>query len=207
LHEELKEVRKMNRKMTFLVIALVSTILPAVAVADVMITGNVSIQGTANSNVFYLTPGPNFQAADGSIAWNHYNHYTTNNHYMGDLKFAEVSNQTTFIINVMEIVFNPNTPAGMFYLNSTVGSPFTTDSVMYLSLAPMTFGDFSYSGLPGATPTVLNPGITAFPLDSAQSYSTPVDGSTIIYIGFFTPGYNVNTLTGELFLTGTYVSG
>ncbi len=189
--------------MTFLVIALVSTILPAVAVADVMITGNVSIQGTANSNVFYLTPGPNFQAADGSIAWNHY----SSGQYMGDLKFAEVSNQTTFIINVMEIVFNPNTPSGMFYLNSTVSSAFTAGSVMYLSLAPMTFGDFSYSGLPGETPTVLNPGITTFPLDSAQSYSTPVDGSTVIYIGFFTPGYNGNILTGELFLTGTYVSG
>ncbi len=193
----------MNRKMTFLVIALVSTILPAVAVADVMITGNVSIQGTANSNVFYLTPGPNFQTADGSIAWNHY----TSGQYMGDLKFAEVSNQTTFIINVMEIVFNPNTPAGMFYLNSTVSSAFTAGSVMYLSLAPMTFGDFSYSGLPGASPSVLNPGITTFALDSAQSYSTPVDGSTVIYIGFFTPGYGSAPPTGELFLTGTYVSG
>ncbi len=193
----------MNRKMTFLVIALISTILPAVAVADVMITGNVAVNGTANSNVFYLTPGSNFQAADGSIAWNHY----TSGQYMGDLKFAEVSNQTTFIINVMEIVFNPNTPAGMFYLNSTISSAFTAGSVMYLSLSPMSFGDFSYSGLPGATPTIVNPAVTAFPLDSAQSYSTPVDGSTIIYIGFFTPGYNGNTLTGELFLTGTYVSG
>ncbi len=193
----------MNRKMTFLVIALVSTILPAVAVADVMITGNVSINGTANSNVFYLTPGPNFQAADGSISWNHY----SSGQYMGDLKFAEVSNQTTFIINVMEIVFNPNTPAGMFYLNSSISSAFTTGSVMYHSLSPMSFGDFSYSGLPGATPTIVNPAVTAFPLDSAQSYSTAVDGSTIIYIGFFTPGYNGNTLTGEIVLTGVYVSG
>lgn len=193
----------MNRKITLLVVALVSTILPAVAVADVMITGNVSIYGTSNSNVFYLTPGPNFQAADGSIAWNHY----SSGPYMGDLKFAEVSNQTTFIINVMKIVFNTNAPAGMFYLNSTVGSPFTAGSVMYLSLAQMTYSDFSYSGLPGATPNVVNPGVTSFPLNSAQSFSTPVDGSTVIYIGFFTPGYNGASLTGELFLTGTYVSG
>lgn len=193
----------MNKKMTFLIIALVSTILPAVAVADVMITGNVGINGTSNTAVFYLTPGPNYQTADGSIAWNHY----SAGQYMGDLKFAEVSNQTTFIINVMEIVFNPSTPSGMFYLNSTISSAFTPGSVMYLSLSPMSFSDFSYSGLPGAVPAITNPAVTAFPLDSAQSYSTPVDGSTIIYIGFFTPGYNGNILTGEIFLTGTYVSG
>lgn len=193
----------MNKKMTFLIVALVSTILPAVAVADVMISGNVGINGTANTPVFYLTPGPNFQTADGSIAWNHY----TSGNYMGDLKFAEVSNQTTFIINVMKIVFNPNTPSGMFYLNSTISSAFTAGSVMYLSLAPMSYSDFSYSGLPGAVPSITNPAVTAFPLDSAQSYSTPVDGSTVIYIGFFTPGYNGFVLTGEITLTGTYVAG
>lgn len=188
--------------MTFLIVALVSTILPAVAVADVMITGNVGINGTANHATFYLTEGPNFETADGSIAWNHY----SSGAFMGDLKFAEVSNQTTFIINVMEIVFASGAPSGMFYLNSTIGSAFVPGSVMYLSLTPMSFSDFSYSGLPGDVPTVTSPAVTAFPLDSTQSYSTPVSGGTIIYIGFFTPAYNGNELTGELILTGTYIA-
>lgn len=192
----------MNRKLTFLLVALVATIMPAVAIADVMITGNVGINGTSNTNTFYLTPGSNFQAADGSVSWSAY----TSGHTMGELKFGQVSNQTTFIINVMEIHFVSSAPSGMFYLNSTVSSSFVPGSVMYLSLAPMSFSDFNYSGLPGAVPTVINPSITTFPLTGSQSFSTPVDGSTIIYMGFFTPPYNGFTLTGELFLTGTYVT-
>lgn len=182
--------------------ALVATIMPAVAIADVMITGNIGIQGTSNSNTFYLTPGSNFQAADGSVSWSAY----TIGHTMGELKFGQVSNQTTFIINVMEIHFVSSAPSGMFYLNSTIHTAFVPNSTMYLSLSPMSFSDFSYSGLPGAVPVITNSAITAFSLSGSQSFSTPVDGSTIIYIGFFTPPYNGYTLTGELFLTGTYVT-
>ena len=192
----------MNRKLTFLVVALVATIMPAVAIADVMITGDVNIHGTNNAPVFYLTEGSNFQAADGSVAWNSYSH----GNYMGDLKFGQVSNQTTFIINVMEIHFVSSLPSGMFYLNSTISSPFVPGSTMYLSLSPMSFGDFSYSGLPGAVPVITNPAVTAFPLSGSQSFSTSVDGSTIIYIGFFTPPYNGATITGEILLTGTYIA-
>ena len=192
----------MNRKLTFLVVALIATIMPAVAIADVMITGDVNIHGTSNAPVFYLTKGSNFQAADGSIAWNSY----SSQNYMGDLKFAEVSNQTTFIINVMEIHFTSTLPTGTFYLNSSVSSPFVSGSTMYLSLSPMSFGDFSYSGLPGAVPVITNPAVTAFPLTGSQTFSTPVDGTTIIYIGFFTPPYDGASITGELLLTGTYVN-
>ncbi len=192
----------MNRKLTFLVVALIATIMPAVAIADVMITGDVNIHGTSNAPVFYLTKGSNFQAADGSIAWNSY----SSGNFMGDLKFATVSNQTTFIINVMEIHFVSSLPSGMFYLNSSVSSAFVPGSTMYLSLSPMSFGDFSYSGLPGAVPVITNPAVTAFPLSGSQSYSTPVDGSTIIYIGFFTPPYDGATITGEILLTGTFIA-
>lgn len=192
----------MNRKITFLVVALVATIMPAVAIADVMITGNVSIHGTNNSNTFYLTQGTNFQAADGSVAWNPY----SSGNFMGDLKFADVSNQTTFIINVMEIHFVSSLPSGTFYLNSSVSSVFVPGSTMYLSLSPMSFGDFSYSGLPGAVPAITNPAVTAFPLSGSQSFSTAVDGSTIIYIGFFTPPYDGASVTGEIILTGTYIA-
>ena len=193
----------MNKKLTFLIIALVSTILPAVAMADVMITGNVNMVGTSNHVPFYFAKGSNFQTADGSISWNSYSS-TANS--MGDLEFGDVSNQTTFILNVMEIAFTPGTPAGTFYLTSIVGSPFPAQSVMYLSLSPMSFSDFNYTGLPGAVPSISSPSITAFPLDSPQTYSTPVDASTIIYIGFFTPGYN-GVVSGELALSGSYVSG
>ena len=195
-------MRKMNRKITFLVVALIATIMPAVAIADVMITGDVGIHGTSNGNTFWLEKGSNFQAADGSVAWNSYSH----GNYMGDLRFGQVSNQTTFIINVMEIHFVSTLPSGTFYLNSTISSSFVPGSTMYLSLSPMSFGDFSYSGLPGAVPVITNPAVTAFPLTGSQTFSTPVDGSTIIYIGFFTPPYNGATITGELLLTGTYVN-
>lgn len=192
----------MNRKLTFLVVGLIATIMPAVAIADVMITGNVAIHGTNNSNTFWLEKGSNFQTADGSVAWNAY----SSGNYMGDLRFAEVTNQTTFIINVMEIHFVSSLPTGNFYLNSTVSSAFVSGSTMYLSLSPMSFSDFSYSGLPGAVPVITNPAVTAFPLSGPQSFTTPVDGSTIIYIGFFTPPYDGASTLGELFLTGTYTA-
>lgn len=192
----------MNRKITLLLIAAVSTILPAVAVADVMITGNVGVNGTANANVFYLTPGSNFQAADGSVSINPYSSGST----MAHVGFGMVSNQTTFIINVLEIQFKDTISSGMFYLNSSGVSYFPAGSVMYLSLSPMSFGDFSYSGLPGATPTITNPAITAFDLSGPSSYSTAVDGSSVIYIGFFTPAYDGLSTTGEMTLTGTYTT-
>lgn len=196
------EVRKMNRKITFLVVALIATIMPAVAIADVMVTGDVGIHGSTNGNIYWLEQGSNFQAADGSVAWNAYSHGA----YLGDLKFGQVQNQTTFIINVMEIHFASSLPSGMFYLNSTVASSFVPGSMMYLSLSPMSFSEFSYSGLPGAVPVITNPAVIAFPLTGSQTFSTSVDGSTIIYIGFFTPPYDGASITGELLLTGTYVN-
>ena len=194
----------MNRKFTLLLIAAVSTILPAVAVADVMITGDVGVNGTANTAVFQFVPGTNFEAADGSVSWNHY----SSGPYMGDLQFKSVSNQTTFIINVMEIQFKADIAPGVFYLNLSVSTPFVDPSYMYLSMSPMSFSDFSYSGLPGATPTIVNPAVTSMYLsDGSQSYGpVSVSGGTVIYIGFFTSAYGTGTLTGETFLSGTYIS-
>lgn len=194
----------MNRKMTLFMIAAVAAILPSVAIADIMITGNVGLNGTANTAVFTFVPGTNFQAADGSVSWNAYH---TSGQFMGDLKFAKVSNQTTFIINVMEIHFKAGLAPGTFYLNSSIFTPFIPGSTMYLKLSPMVFGDFSYSGLPGATPTVVNPAVTAFQLQTSNSFMTPVSGGTIIYIGFFTPAYDGMAITGELTVSGTYISG
>ncbi|AKA49305.1 hypothetical protein IX51_09555 [uncultured archaeon] len=193
----------MNRRLTLLLIAAVSAILPAVAVADVMITGQVGVNGTHNNAAFWLAPGSNFQTADGSISWNP---YTGTHNAMGDLQFGTVSNQSTFIINVMQINFAPTLGSGMFYFNSTVSSPFVTGSYMYFSLAPLSFSDFNYQGLPGEIPTVVNPGVTAFSLTSADSYSVAVDGSTTIYIGFFTPPYDGAALNGEILVSMTYIS-
>lgn len=193
----------MNRRLTLLLIAAVSAILPAVAVADVMITGNVGVNGTANTAVFTFHEGSNFQAADGSVQFTDYSAGQT----MAHIGFGMVSNQTTFIINVLEIHFKSTLAPGMFYLNSTGISYFPAGSMMYLSLSPMSFGDFTYTGLPGATPVVTNPAITSFSLSGPSTYSSPVTGGTIIYIGFFTPAYDGLSTTGEMTLTGTYLSG
>ncbi len=198
------EVNKMNRKVTLMVIAAIAAILPSVAIADVMISGSIGVNGTSNTAVFTYVPGTNFQAADGSVSWNAYH---TANAYMGDLKFAKVSNQTTFIINVMEIQFQAGLAPGTFYLNSSIFSPFIVGSMMYLKLSPIAFSDFTYTGLPGATPSVVNPAVTAFQLQTDNTFSTPVSGGTTIYIGFFTPAYDGQAVTGEITLAGTYLSG
>ena len=54
----------MNRKIMILMVAVVATVLPAVAVADVMITGSVSVLGSNVQDSFYLSEGSNYAVAN-----------------------------------------------------------------------------------------------------------------------------------------------
>lgn len=195
----------MNRKVTLLLIAVIAAILPAVAIADVMITGQFSIAGTTNSTVFHLQAGPNYQDADGYLGWHTY----TSGQHMGDMHLNPTTNQSVLAINVMEITFNPTMAAGTFWFNLTGYSAdmFPTGSYMYISDSLQSFSDFqspnSYAS-PGSGVIALN-----LHLGNGVSVSSgpiSVTSSTVLYIGFYLPGVGPTAVNAEIWAFGTYTT-
>lgn len=195
----------MNRKVTILLIAVIAAILPAVAVADVMITGQVGIEGTTNSAVFHLQAGPNYQDADGYLGWHPY----SSGIHMGDLHLNPTSNQTVLAINVMEITFQSGIAPGTFWLNLTGYSAdmFPSGAYLYISNNLQTFTDFSspnsYSS-PGS-------GIIALTLHVANGATVSsgpisVTSSTVLYIGFYLPAVGPSAVNAELWAFGSYTT-
>lgn len=195
----------MNRKVTILLIAAIAAILPAVAIADVMITGQVGIEGTTNSTVFHLQAGPNYQDADGYLGWHSY----SSGIHMGDMHLNPTANQTVLAINVMMITFDSGIMPGTFWLNLTGYSTdmFPSGAYMYVSDNLQYFTDFSspnsYSS-PGS-------GIIALNLHIANGVTVstgPIDvtSSTVLYIGFYLPAVGPSALNAEVWAFGSYTT-
>jgi len=109
----------MNRKIMILMVAVVATVLPAVAVADVMITGSVTVSGS-NISPFYIAEGPNYAAAHsaGVITWTPSTSSTSASSTMGTLDLEGVANQTVEMVNVLYFNYTGKV-AGTFYFNIT----------------------------------------------------------------------------------------
>jgi len=109
----------MNRKIMILMVAVVATVLPAVAVADVMITGSVTVSGS-NISPFYIAEGPNYAAAHsaGVITWTSSTSSTSASPTMGTLDLEGVANQTVEMVNVLYFNYTGKV-AGTFYFNIT----------------------------------------------------------------------------------------
>lgn len=188
----------MNRKATLLLIAAVATILPAVAVADVMITGQVSIVGTQNTPVFVIQPGPNYAKAhaagaidfigDTQLGVATVDHQASS---IGIIDLQGISNQTTYLINVIDLNITAGT--GTLYLNLTDTSlPVGTTICITDSL--MTFSDLMTYGV-----------------EIGSDVSVPINLATLsvtagdtFYFGFYMPpGTYAGTSATVL---GTFIS-
>ncbi len=187
----------MNRKVTLLLITAVTAILPAVAVADVMITGNVSIVGTQNTPVFYLQPGPNYPAAHsvGAIDWNPMVIATAQENGplpMATFDLEGIANQTTALANVLDL--NITIAAGVngvLYVNFT--GDFPAGALVWITPSPVTLADVM-SGVGGQ------------PINSATfQYNGPFSGgTTTYYISFLLPNGSYAGDTGTI--TGTFIA-
>lgn len=195
----------MNRKMSLLIVAVVAAILPAVAVADVLITGQVGITGTTNNSVFHFEIGPNFYQADDYIQ------FTANpeGQTMAHMGFDMAYNQTVLAINVLEIVFSAGASPGIFYLNLTGLSTATypDGSYMYVSTSLMNFSDFL------APNSYASPGSPVVPIvlhvpsgNTVTSGPINVTGGSVLYIGFYLLGAGPSPETAELLVDGTYIT-
>ena len=188
----------MNRKVTLLLIAAVTAILPAVAVADVMITGNVAIVGTQNAPVFVIQPGPNYPAAYavGAIAWNpNVVAEQTDGSItpMATFDLEGTTNLTTALANVLDLNVTINEGvSGILYVNFT--GDFPTGTLVWITESQVTVQDVM--SLTGGQD-----------INSASfSYSGPFPGgTTTYYISFYLPpssGYAGSTGT----ITGTFIA-
>ena len=137
----------MNRKITLLLLATVTAILPAVAVADVMITGSVNMVGTQNTAVFYVQPGCNYNTAHavGSIVLNPQlpkdvaSNATESSFWyppnsMATVDLQGINNQTTVLANVLDL--NVTVAAGV---TATLTITFTANFFHAFPLGTMVF--------------------------------------------------------------------
>lgn len=130
----------MNRKMTLLLIATVTAILPAVAVADVLVTGQFTLESYHHHTAFELQPGPNYWAANttNSIGWT-----AQQGNTMGTIDLQGSELVQTEMINVLDLNFtvsNPAAPASFMglYLNVS-SSTFPVGTVMVISTSALSF--------------------------------------------------------------------
>ena len=113
----------MNRKITLLMVALVAAVIPAVAVADVMITGHISLESNLYHHpAFEFTAGPNYNAANASdsIGWT-----SQQGELMGLLDLQGNTCMTYISLNVLNLTFsmsNPSVPASFMGLYLNVSS-------------------------------------------------------------------------------------
>lgn len=130
----------MNKKIALIMIAAVAVLLPAVAVADVMVSGQIALESFHHHNAFRFQPGPNYQAANStnSIGW-----ISSTDGTMGTIDLEGSYYVQTEMINVIDLNFalsNPAAPATFMglYLNIS-SSDFPSGTIMAISTSQISF--------------------------------------------------------------------
>ena len=182
----------MNRKIMILMVAVVATVLPAVAVADVMITGSVSVLGSNVQDSFYLSEGSNYAAANATGVFG-FTPAHSGVASMGTINLEGMSNLSVSMINVLEFHYNVNAP-GIVYVNVT-STDFPSGSYVAYSSSQMT--SELTSSMPG----------NAYALSTTGNFMITITesdlGSGHYYLGFYLPA---GTYSGDsLSLNMTYV--
>jgi len=176
----------MNRKIMILMVAVVATVLPAVAVADVMITGSVQGLGHSTTDAFIVQPGSNYVAAHKDTGFKWTSSSVNESEDLGNISLGVMSNETIYMVNVLDINF---TQSGYFNLTVTVpysnGVVFPTDTAIYFiestsSTSPMTL---TASGISGDNLVLVHLDISNLPDGHTINFGH-VTSSTHIYIGF-----------------------
>ena len=179
-----KTGENMNRKIMILMVAVVATVLPAVAVADVMITGSVSVLGSNVQDSFYLSEGSNYAAANATGVFG-FTPAHSGVASMGTINLEGMSNLSVSMINVLDFNYSLNT-GGIIYVNIS-SSNFTSGSYVAFSSTPMT-------SMLGSTPPS-----NSYPLDTTGDYTITVSGPTsgTYFLGFYLPAgmYNGESLS------------
>ena len=176
-----KTGENMNRKIMILMVAVVATVLPAVAVADVMITGNVYGVGSQAPDAFWVQDGSNYASAHSAAGFTWTATSSSESEILGTITLGVMTNETIYEINVLDINFSApgyfnltvNVPS---ILPSSASSEFASGTSIFFSTSPFNF----VSGAISPTTTEISlssPGSTTINFGSVSS-------STTIYVAF-----------------------
>jgi hypothetical protein len=180
----------MSSKWFLLVVITVAVMIPAVAVADVMISGDISVQGKQAQDAFMITTGPNYKTANMSHLFGWVPETTSLQESMGTAWIGTMSNETITEVNVLEINFTSGVAKNSnFEINVTNGH-FANNTFMIVSSSPLSIvsgGNVQSSGetlifsLYSGNTIVTGNGL------GITSGSFQVNSNSHLYIGFYIP--------------------
>ncbi|PYB68668.1 hypothetical protein DMB44_01925 [Thermoplasma sp. Kam2015] len=164
----------MNRKMMLVLVAVVATVLPAVAVADVLVVGFSGGTGHEIGPAFYVQPGSNYMAASEAAGFKWTPDMVSSTEFIGNMTIGYMTNETIYEVNVLDINFTSST-SGTFMINITVTNPFPEGSYIYFSTSP-----FASTAIPAHT---MNFTLSSTASQTALTFSGVHKGETI-YVAF-----------------------
>ncbi len=155
----------MNRKLILVMVAVVATVLPAVAVADVMVVGYSGGTGVQVSPLFYIQHGSNYITAQQTTGFKWTSNMESSTEYLGNMTIGIMNNETIEEINVLDINFT-STVAGTFNMTIDVTSPFPVGSAIFFNETAWTFNSLPHLG--AKTTSTCEP--TSYKTTSAWGY-------------------------------------
>ena len=186
----------MNKRIGIMLVIAVSVLLPAVAVAEVMVNGNIGVSATLASSTIQVHDGPNYLGVNGVQDSSFTPVPSSASEIFGHLDTQTISNETTWAINFLYITFSTsNTGPGWFNVSvSASGFSSSNAPTLYFlvgTTSGMTFGDITSTPLPT--------GVYALPLldgDTVSIHFTSVPSAIDIgmHIPADIPGGTVATI-------------
>ena len=204
----------MNKKIALIMVAAVAVILPAVAVADVLVTGQVVLESFHHHSAFKFQPGPNYYAANStnSLGW-----IAANDGTMGTIDLEGSYYVQTEMINVLDLnlsASNAAAPATFMglYLNVS-SSDFPSGTIMAISTSQISFSTLESTAVTsyttGDSPISFNAASASsvVAVDLSQNPHVLITGfvpTQTLYISFLlTPGLYAGS---SAMLTGQFVA-
>jgi hypothetical protein len=164
----------MNKKIMWLMVGLVAAVLPAVAVADVMLTAYINGNEAPASDAFFVQQGSNYANANALTGFTWTPHVTSESEILGNITLGYMTNETIYEVNVLDINFTGLAGSAVFNITvkipNSVGMVFPTDSFMYITDTPQ-----SVSILPSAI---------SLSTTGTHTLLFTVTSSSTIYLGF-----------------------
>ena len=177
----------MNRKIMILMVAVVATVLPAVAVADVMISGSASLTSNQVADQFLVGPGPNYGPVQNMHLFNWTAIPNSESEDVGTMTVNYTSNLTVNEVNVLQVSsFKIDQSSADNWFNITVGDMDLSSGavfVMYVSTSPLVFNGFSGQSS-SSTATMIDHSLVGLSSNSETFSFHDVTSSTTLYIGF-----------------------
>lgn len=180
----------MRSKWFLLVVLTVAVMIPAVAVADVMISGDISVHGSQASDAFVISQGTNYKVANKSRLFGWVPQNQSPQESLGIAWIGTMSNETITEVNVLEINFTSGVAKNSNFVINITDGRFANNTFMIVSNSPLSIVSGGNVQSSGETlifslysgNTVVNGTGLGITVGSFQ-----VGSNSHLYIGFYIP--------------------